>query len=278
MSETEPIEVVDEHVLVGPAASLRDLPKAEDAAVEELSRRLADQAVAVPGDRSALNYALGLLRRLRQREMVRDLGEHEARIDWLDFHVPPGGKGRLVLGRTATGEGGIDLKLMGLGFGSGIEMKTAAERDFGEREQCFSMGSLLRIHLREFAEQGGRSSVQVDVVKRIGNYIESHKLCPRCFAAAAAGPQPRRLDETWDLSGDPEGLTEKRSYDLTHSSEVEVGLDLPVLATAKLNAGIAISRSVQSTCEATYVLRGGARFSAWQDLVPGLGLPFWGRE
>jgi hypothetical protein len=277
------LEIVEERELSGPAATLAELLEHDDKQVaEELSRRLVDQGVAVPGDRKGLDlvaYLMGLLRRLRGRRLVRDLGVHEARLQWLSFHAPPGGTAHLKLARAATGEGGITLKFMGLGYGSGLELTTTAERDFGERGQCFSLGSIVKVRLREYAEADAdaRHTVQADVVERIGTFLDSHEHCPKCFTAPETGPQPRRLERTWDLMGDPHGLTETWTHELADSSEVELGLDLPVLATAGLTAGIAISRSVQSTCEANYVLPGGARFSAYCDLLPCFDLPFWGR-
>jgi hypothetical protein len=280
VADTEPIPIVEERRLAGPAATLEGLPEDQDpeASAEELARILADQDAAVPGDRSPISYLVGLVGRLRSRKLVRDLGVHESRVGWLEFHVPPGGSAKLVLGRTETGGGGIDLKLMGLGFGSGLEMKTAEERDFGERTRCFTLGSLLRVHLREFAEGTGQSTIQVDVVDRVGNYVEAHDVCPLCFTAPHPGPQPRLTDDTWDLAGDPHGLTTTRRYDLSTNSEVEVGLDVPLPLLTNLTAALAVSRSVKSTCEATYVLQGGHVFSAYSELEPGLGLPFWGRD
>ena len=283
MTETFPLAIVEERELSGPAATLADLLQHNDEHIaKELSQRLLDQGVAVPGNRKDFDliaYLMGLLRRLRGRRLVRDLGVHEARLQWLSFHAPPGGTAHLKLTRAATGEGGITLKFMGLGYGSGLELKSTAEHDFGERAQCFSLGDIVKVRLREYAEADAdvRRTVQVDVVERIGTFLDSHELCPRCFTASETGPQPRRLERTWDLTGDPHGLTEKWTHDLTDSSEVELGLDLPVLAAADLTAGIAINRSVQSTCEASYVLPGGARFSAYCDLLPGFDLPFWGR-
>jgi hypothetical protein len=284
MAEMFPLEIVEERELAGPAATLTELLNHDDEEVaKELSRRLMDQGIAVPGDRKDLGlvaYLMGLLRRLRGRRLVRDLGVHKARLQWLSLHAPPGGTAHLKLARAATGEGGIILKFMGLGYGSGLEFKTTAEHDFGKRGQCFTLGSIVKVQLREYAEADAdaQRTVQVDVVERIGTFLDSHERCPKCFTAPETGPQPRRLERTWDLTGDPHGLTEKWTHELTDSSEVEVGLDLPVLAMADLTAGIAISRSVRSTCEASYVLPGGARFSTYCDLLPGLELPFWGRD
>jgi hypothetical protein len=281
MDEMFALEIVGERELAGPAATLDELLNHDDEEVaEELRKRLAGQGVAVPGDRKDLNlgaYIMGLLRRLRGRRLVRELGVHEARLQWLSFHTPPGGTAHLKLARSVTGEGGIILKLIGLGYGSGLEFKTTAELDFGERDQCFSLGSIVKVQLREYAEADARQTVQVDVVERIGTFLDSHERCPKCFTAPETGPQPRRLERTWDLTGDPQGLTEKWTHDLIDSSEIELGLDLPVLTAAGLTAGVAISRSVQSTFDANYILPGGARFSAYCDLLPGLDLPFWGR-
>jgi hypothetical protein len=90
MLETDPIPVVEERELPGPAATVADLPDQDDEAVaEQLKRCTANQQAAVPGDRGAWSYLLGLVRRLRARAPIRDLGYHEARLGWLSFHVPP---------------------------------------------------------------------------------------------------------------------------------------------------------------------------------------------
>jgi hypothetical protein len=281
MDEMFALDIVEERKLTGPAGTLAELLDHDDEEVaRELSNRLVDQGVAVPGDRKnsdLIAYLMGLLHRLRGRRHVSDLGIHVAQLQWLSFHTPPGGAAHLKLLRAAAGGGGVTLKFMGLGYGSGFELKTTTECDFGERSRCFSLGSIVKVQLNEFAEADARRTVQVDVVERVGAFLDSHEQCPKCFTTPGTSSHPRRLERTWDLTGDPHGLKEKWTHDLMDSSEIEVGLDLPVLTAANLTAGVAISRSVQSACEANYVLPGGARFSAYYDLLPGFDLPFWGR-
>ena len=101
MTNAEAIEIVEEQVLPGPAATLDAMADEEDHLVaRELRDRLQAQGTAVPGDRNPIDYVIGLVRRLRGRKMIRDLGIHQTRLEWLRFHAPPDGKARLVLERT----------------------------------------------------------------------------------------------------------------------------------------------------------------------------------
>lgn len=282
MSETDALVITESERLPGIAETLEDLAQESDARVAEaLAERLSSQRVAVPGDRSEgglLAYLMGLLQRLRGRRFVRDLGVEAARVPVMAFHAPPGGSAHLKLTRSADGGGGISLDMMGLGFGSGMKLKTEHQRDFHERTTCFRLESPVTCRLREYADADGRPSVQVDVLTVGDPAPVAMEPCPRCFAAPAPGPMPRLPERVCDLSADSHGMIETWTHDLSRSTEFELALDLPVLAGTGLTAGVAVNRTVRSLCVAEYTLPGGARFTAYRTPLAAYEMPFWGRD
>ncbi|GGN85219.1 hypothetical protein GCM10010112_65420 [Actinoplanes lobatus] len=273
----EPLPILEDAYLAGPAATLAEMDGADDvvvaAAIEE---RMTGYGLAVPGARGPGGLQR-LLDRLRGRVLRADLGVHPAEVPWLRFHVPPGGSAQLVLERQVERKGGVTLKFMGLGSGSGRSVTLGAEQDFGDRADCFTLGAKLDVRLRVYADDG-RDSVQVDVERVVGTSLASRVPCGFCFRAPEPGPQPRKLDREWDLEDDPHGLTETLTHETLNASDLEIGLEIPGVDLGGLTPGLTCSRSVTSTCTATYRFPGNACFRAYTEILPGLDLPFWGRS
>ncbi len=273
----EPMPIINEARLVGPAAILDEMSGADDAAVAAaIEKRMNEYGIAVPGELASASLRR-LVDRLRGRRLLEDFGVHQAQVEWLRFHVPPGGTARLTLERKAERTGGVTLKFMGLGFGSGRSVALGAEHDFGDRTDCFSLGALVDVHLRTYTESDGRIAVQVDVEGVAGISLASRMPCGLCFQPPEAGPVPRKQEHEWDLDDDPHGLTAKVTYETTDISDVEISPKIPEVELGGLIPGLSMNRSIMSSCVATYTFPGHACFRSYHEVPRRLDLPFWGR-
>lgn len=283
MLEELDLGVVEQEELLGAADIVSELEVEQDEeAIGELQARIREQGVGLPGARASLfEDVRRILNRLRGRELVEDLGVHNVRVEWLSFHVPPGGTAGLKFERSAEHSSGVKLKFIGLGFGSGRSVSITAEHDFGDRNHCFNIGSTLAVRLRTYANDGGDEAdlLQVDVENMVGFFLNSLAACPLCFTDPERGP--RRAQSTgreWDLSNDAQGLTETQTFEFGEERELEVGLEIPVVTgLPAFNPAVAMSRSMTNRCIAKYQFPGKARFTAYQLVGKGQDFPFWGR-
>jgi hypothetical protein len=282
MEAQEPgLIILHDDVLTGPAAIVDELAQTEEEQIAlELQNRLRKQGVALPGARGLWDEFRRIVAKLRGRQLVSDLGVHEVRVDWMGFHVPPGGSASLKFETTASQEEGVQLKFMGLGFGSGRSISLASEQDFGDRERCFYLGVKLAVHLQTYAEDDGEDadSLQVDVVNVLGSYLRAPESCSLCFASPDHAPRrAQRTGREWDLTEDTRGLTETETFEFGEESELEVGLNIPIAGLDKFTPAVALSRKVSSRCVASYEFSGQACFTAYQLVGARKDFPFWGK-
>lgn len=270
--------VLEDTALEGTAAVVERLEQEdEDTASAELQRYLDRQEVGRAGDRGILQDLLDQFRGVRQ---VADLGTHPTRLEWLAFHVPPGGSGHLTLEVVGTQRAAVELKVMGLGGGSGRTFTLGAERDLGSRDRCFALGAWIDVRLRTFRGRGADAveELRVDVEGVTNCYLEPLLPCPLCFTDPARRPlRARPTGLGWDLASDDTGVTERLSVEFTRESELEVTLEIPGVPLAGLVPGVAMSREVRSRCEAEYVFPGGANYVAYELVGRRKDFPFWGR-
>jgi hypothetical protein len=272
--------ILDDDPLPGPAAVLDACAGTDDAdAAFALQDYMREAGVAVSGARFGLGDIRRLVRRIRDRSLVRDLGAYPTNVEWLGFHVPPGGSASLALSQETARAGSVKLKVMGLGFGSGRSIKLGSAQNFGVRDRCFTLGVKLQIRLRTYTEHSGREDLlQVDVEQVLGSFLATPAACTWCFKAPAPGAVPREREREWDLTDDPTGLTETVTYELGESADVEIGLNLPGAGLGSLTPSVAVNRSFTSSCVAMYTFPGKARFTSYRQIPRALDLPFWGRS
>lgn len=283
MSEREEILdlPIEEDTELEGIASLAGSIASEDEieASEDFERLLAENGMRASRSRAGLlDEARRLLRRFRSRRLVADLGSHEVKLDWLGFHVPQGGKGRLVLGSSAEDKALLKLTFMGFGGGARRRVSVSAKRDFGERTSCFYLGSTVPVRILSFAEDGAEeaNALQVDVGEPSGNYLRAEEACPLCFGAGHKKPvRAKPTGQGWDLSEDEKGMSETLSYELSRVWQFEVGLEIPLLGSP-LKPAIEMSRSFTSSCVASYEFPPGSRFTSYELIGSRLNLPFWG--
>ena len=251
--------------------------EANDAADFE-QRLQADGLRASVARGGLLNDAKSLFDRLRGRRLMADLGVFPARVDWLGFHVPQGGSGKLTLAATTEGKGTLGLTLAGFGGGEERTFMLETEDDFGERKECFHLGVDVEVRLRTFAEGGAAeaNTMQVDVQQLLRMYLRAEPVCPLCFSGPEKPLRAKPSGDGWDLTADSQGLTKKYSYELGETQKLEVGLDLPLVKTV-LKPAVEMSRTLKGACTASYTFPGGACFTGYRMIGRPLDLPFWGR-
>ena len=222
-----------------------------------------------------------LLDQFRGMQLVADLGTHQTKLEWLAFHVPPGGTGQLQLEVAGTQHAAVQLKVMGLGGGSGRKFTFGAERDLGQRDQCFALGAGSTFGCgRSVAVTPTRRTTSASTSKRSSTPMSSP-----CSPASSASPmrarRPPRAHPAgvgWDLSSDDKGVTERLTVEFSRETELEVTLEIPGLPLAGLVPGVAMNREVRSKCEAVYTFPGRANFVGYELIGRRKDFPFWGRS
>jgi len=250
----------------------------DDAHVADaLAEHMEDAGLDAPAKRGMVGDAYReIVRRIRGRRLLEDLGEHEFSVDWLGFHVPQGAKGQLKITTAGTVGYGVKLEVLGLGFGSGCRRTLTVNEDFRERTQCLSLGQRVRAHVRSYADRGktNASYVQVDVLAVLADERRALDPCPDC--AAADEPYDLEPGAAHDLRGDPVGQVYQESIKLEDDSSVDIGLPLPFSAL-KIKPSVSIKRSVQLECTVKYDLPGGHLYTPYLRTDGWKGLPIWRR-
>jgi hypothetical protein len=279
MDTDDGLVVLDDAPLEGMASVVERLGDADDdAASAALEQYVDQQEVGRAGDRGIMR---NLLDQFRGMQLVADLGTHQTKLEWLAFHVPPGGTGQLQLEVAGTQHAAVQLKVMGLGGGSGRKFSFGAERDLGQRDQCFALGAWIDVRLRKFRGRDADASedLRVDVEAVINSYVEPLQPCALCFTDAARRPlRAHPAGVGWDLSSDDKGVTERLTVEFSRETELEVTLAIPGLPLAGLVPGVAMNREVRSKCEAVYTFPGRANFVGYELIGRRKDFPFWGRS
>src|SRR6266567_525906 len=172
MDQDAGLVILEDAPLEGMASVVERLGDEDDEAASlALEQHLDQQEVGRAGDRGIMRNLLDQFRGMTQ---VADLGTHPTKLEWLAFHVPPGGTGQLQLEVTGTQHAAVQLKVMGLGGGSGRKFTFGAERDLGTRDQCFALGAWIDVRLRKFRgrDDDAPEELRVDVEAVTNSYIE----------------------------------------------------------------------------------------------------------
>lgn len=242
-----------------------------------LAEHMAQAGLDAPAKRGMVGDAYReIVRRIRGRRLIEDLGEHEFSIDWLGFHVPQGAKGQLKITSAGTTGYGVKLEVLGLGFGSGCRRTLTINEDFRERSQCLSLGQRVRAHVRSYADRGKATAslVQVDVLAVLADERRALEPCPEC--AAADELLDLEPGAAHDLRGDPVGQVYQESIKLESDESVDVGLPLSIPGL-KLKPSVSIKRSMQLECAVKYDLPGGHLYTPYLRSDGWTGLPVWRR-
>lgn len=280
MNQLEGIQVLSNELIQGPAAFVEERQGSdEDVLAQELRAYVLDNGIAVPGARGPIDAFRRIVRRIRGRTITEDLGEHELSINWLTFHVPMGGKGKLHLANSEESELGIQLGLLGLGFGSGRRVTLSINQDFRERNHCLRLSQLVRARVLRHTTDNYRdpAQIQVDVLELLAHQAATLEQCTDCLSAAVDVSMLEQAGPTIDLTLDPVGRTQEEEFLLEDNSEIEIGLPLS-LPGLEISPSVAVNRSVHLRCTILYEFPGGHRFTPYRKLDNWEDLPLWRRD
>jgi hypothetical protein len=278
IQQVEGLEVLADDPVEGAADFIN---KRENVKMEELSETLRSHVlqndIAVPGARGPLETFRRIAEKIRGRTLVKDLGVHEFTINWLTFHVPPGGKGALQITNSAESQFGFRLAMVGLGFGSGRRITLSVNQNFGERNTCLLLSQRAQAKVLAYASSNSQEpdELQVDILKVLSLYTIALSECPDC-----QGPDDTLMIEqsgpAIDLTQDPVGQRHEEKFSLTDDSELELGLPLPI--PLQLTPSVALSRSVRLSVEVRYEFPGGYCFTPFRKLTGWEDFQFWRRS
>lgn len=229
------------------------------------------------GQYGETNYFTRLIDWLQGRRLVEDLGEHDFEINYLTFHVPPGGTGQLKMTNTVGSKFGVKLSLLGLGHGLGRSIKFAGTKDFRERDHCLQIAQRVRAHVRSYADasSGQATQLQIDIVELLSSITRSLEECPECSRKLDDAPfMFQQSEPTIDLRGDSVGQSQERTYTFESESNTEIGLPL-TLSGIDVTPSIAVNRTLRLQSEVRYDFPGGHCFTPYTEVGDWVDFPFW---
>ena len=282
MKQTDGILVLSDQPLLGAGAFVEQhKSESERALAEALREHALEHGVGLPAARGPIDAFESIVRRIRGRTLMKDLGEHEVAITWLTAHAPPGGNTHLRVAQLAKSGFGVQLSVLGIGLGSGRSVTLGVDRDFGKRDKCMRIQHKFRVAIRAYRydEDDDAPKVQTDVVKQLGEKISSYDDCPYCFLEAEHCPDMAEAIEenTCDLTDDPTGKSEKTSITIENEKEIELGLKLP-LGGLEITPSLAVKRNWKLICSLESHFPGGYCYTPHRIVGEWNDLPFWGRS
>ena len=271
----------DDGPLPGVADCLTDSstsePTAED--VEQFGRAIAAADLPIAATMGVWDDARGLFDRIFYRKFVRDEPPIECRMPWLECHVPPGGASVVKSKATSVDERSCELKIFGSGVGAGRKTTISIGTDSGARTRCTTFAFDLMVTPRVF-ELRGRETIELQVVRVLGEAVEAHDDCPYCgVAPGAIDPFRFELGEHLDLRSD--GAALKRSTGLAveggFTASIGPKLTLPGGVVPQLSLTAKVSRGMTLEVEMTFPP--GALYRSYKPIrSPTLQTTMWAVE
>jgi hypothetical protein len=260
-----------------PIAGLSEALEREPAASPErhiqlLAEAAAAQGVGAPAARGLPQVWQTVVDTLLRRRVMKALGPFEVPIHWMDFHVPPGGKGQLKVANKTGSEYGLKLKAVGSGWGSGRGVTLNVNRDFQDRTHCLRVALALQTRVTVYE---GDVPPRADVLGVAGLAVEELAQCPDCLGEnEQRGAMVIPAGEWIDLRRDPLGQTVETSLELVDKSDLNLSVPF-TLPGLNAQIGIDWSRRSQLNCSTKYVFPGGRRYRPSASYGEPPDLPYW---
>jgi hypothetical protein len=279
--DTQGIQVVERTKTIGFVSLVEAAPTLDDT---ELMDRLQAQALTgvlpIPGEQSDGALFRRILNRIRGRELVRDFGEHQVEVTWLELHVPPGGSAHFVATDTTRTESGMKLSVAGSGYGDAASISFSIRKDFNERRNCVRLFETFTVRIRDYAYKGETGDVErrVDIIEQIGNGVDEWARCPMCGLELAEIDELlfERAGPSINLANDAIGLKRTDETVLTGKSEFEIGFSISVPGIAdSITAGVSIKRDFNLKCLTSYFFAPKTIYHPLRH-AGSVELPFWG--
>lgn len=281
MNSTDGIVVLSDEPLLGPAAFVQEhKTESEGALAQALREHALTQEVGLSAARSPIDAFARIVRRIRGRTLVEDLGTHEVAVTWLSSHVPPGGSAHLKVAQLAKSQFGLKLGVVGIGLGSGRNLTLGIDQDFGQRDKCMLIQYKFRVAVSAYRydKEDDEPQTQIDVVQPLGEKTTTFDKCPYCFLEEGDCPDMAEPIEgdTYDLTNDAKGKTENLTIVIESDKEAEVGLKLPV-GGIEITPSLAVKRNATLSCTLESQFLGGYVYTPHRLVTDWDDLPFWGR-
>lgn len=250
----------------GAIKGLAEIVSAEPGS-ELTDSRLAQAASVIRSGDLPLRATMGplddltnLVKRIWFRKLVRELPEQKCALPWFECHVPPSGTTGLAMKATTELENSIGFKLFGSGLGSGRSVKVQVSNASEPRKSCAIFYLDLLIKPRIY-ETFGQESVEVEVIKCLGETVDSVDNCPYC------GVDPGKVDKFdfvfgsyIDLRKDKVNSKRTINLEVNDSLSIETGFKLSDIPF-ELELGASVSRGM--TLEVEYGLVHGKMYKPY---------------
>lgn len=270
--------VTEETDLLSPSDIVKQNSDLDDQAlIKVLSEKMDQNSIILSGSRGS-DFWLTHLFNLRNNEITREMGEHHVKVPFLSFHVPPGGKGNLVLKSINSEAAKFKFSIVGFGYGAGKNFSVSIDTDFGTRNHCFSLVQNLLISVKEieFNRQGRKKKVlRSDVKKVIDFALNVHEKCPFCSTPLSnIDEESLETFPAINLSNDRKGIKQTKSLKIKESKNFDIGFDISTLGI-KMTSQLNVERNIDSECLVSYFFPGGYTYRAFKSRYPFRDLPYW---
>ena len=243
--------VRDEGPLPGFKDLLPPLPKAgamDAAYIEGVRRAVEAEGLPVRATMGPQDWGRQIERFLF-RKLVRELPEQKVRVPWFECHVPPGGKLGVKMSGTREAGAGFSLKVYGAGLGAGRKVQMTMTATSDARRQCatFAVDVLVKPRIYDVR---GIESLETEVLRQLGDVIETAAACPYCGVAVDGIPPDFTQGEYLDLRGDPVAAKRTLTFKQERWASFECAFKVPTLPVeAKLDTKVSFTSVLELETE-----------------------------
>jgi hypothetical protein len=214
-------------------------PEFDRVAVPGTTRGLADQA-------QRWRALIDRLRGYSPDEVV--LSREPAWVPLVDLPVPPGGSSTFTYARRREVGGGLELKVMGTGFGSAASVTVSDSVTLRANESAKSLRLRMLITATRYVSKDGSTFLRYDTEPPEGTEHQVVDL-PGPPPLSASDPLRWRIVRREDLSGSADSGAVTWSYSAGHQARWKAGLGLP--GAAALGGALELTLEAQRAEEAT---------------------------
>jgi hypothetical protein len=268
------ITLIDDQSVAGLADRLAELDGVDpDDAATALREHAAAVDLPTPGARGVPDVYRWIVDRIRGRRLTEDLGEHPAQMDWLELHVPPGGSGSISLRDDRSAEQGVKLSIAGLGYGNVRVLRWSVSEDFADRGHCLRLIQHFGVRVRRYDD--GETRADLTSLRQLE--VQAWDVCPRCGGSADA-LDPFSYEAAGrgiDLSGHDDDVERGEHYELSGTTDNQIGLAIPLTGGSSLNAGVSARSTVTLGCDTRYRFAPGRHYTPVRAVGRHNELPFW---
>jgi hypothetical protein len=277
------IDVTDEHAESFPGLVER-LGELERQGVDEatIARQVEATAAAagVSIHHRGLSDVIAWIRdRRSRRQLVEDLGEHDAEVPSFGFHVPPHGAAALTFERAVVGQQQVSVGLVGIGMGGSLTVRYSVVQRFPQRRTCARFIEHVTARTRVYSIGPDDPLEPVtDVVRQRFRELRSWPDCPFC------GIPPDAVDtvdfevgkDGFDHRRDETGHDEDRQLSIESTLNARVGWPLPsALVAVPIEGGLTATVTTRFTCTVRWVFPAGHLLVPYRPLGQPRALPYW---